>query len=188
MSTDVVEEIADDSGSEAAEPVLSRRFDFRSKKFKIVVLLLVVMTVEATAIYLLVPQPALSHGKFGTDGDPGQTPDPEGDPNLATEEVFVDTFNCANGRASTGIIHVTFDLAVTVAAGQAAKFDQAANVTHKYLVRQAIVKVARSSNLDDLNDPNLSTMKRLIREEVNKVLRKSYIIEVVISDFKTMEQ
>ena len=55
-------------------------------------------------------------------------------------------------------------------------------------VRQAVVKVARSSNREDLEDPNLSTMKRLIREEINKVLRKSFIIEVVISDFRTMEQ
>ena len=189
MSTDVAEEIAADSESEAQEPVSSRRFDFRSKKLKIVALLLVVMAVQAGVMYQFLPQRALSHGKSGNGEDPSQTPDPEQtNSNVPTAEVSISTFSCTNSRASTGTIHVTFELVAIVASDQELNFDQAANGVHKHRVRQAIVKVARSSSLDDLSDPNLSTMKRLIREEINKVLQKSYVIEVVISDFKTMEQ
>ena len=77
---------------------------------------------------------------------------------------------------------------VVTAHGQDVAFETAANQHHNARVRQAVLKVARSASLEDLNDPNLTTIKRQLREEINKVLRKSYVTEVVISDFKTMEQ
>lgn len=192
MSTDVADEIAADSETDTEETVPSRRLDFASKKVKIAALLLAVMAVQVAVAYLLIPQPALSHGKPESGEDPSQSPDPEQiDLNIDTAEVNIGTFSCTNNRASTGSIHVTFDLVAIVSAGQAANFERAADGikgVHKHRVRQAVIKVARSSNREDLSDPNLSTMKRLIREEINKVLQKSFIIEVVISDFKTMEQ
>jgi hypothetical protein len=39
-----------------------------------------------------------------------------------------------------------------------------------------------------MNDPNLGTIKRLIREEINRLLQKTYVIEVVITDVRIMEQ
>ncbi len=104
-------------------------------------------------------------------------------------EVTIDSFSTTNGRAAPGgVIHVSFKLTAVVASGQEIEFERAANEHHNGRVRQAVVKVARSASLDDLNDPNLTTVKRQLREEINKVLRKSYITEIVISDFKTMEQ
>jgi len=38
------------------------------------------------------------------------------------------------------------------------------NKVHKVRVRQEIVKVACSAILDDLRDPNLTTIKRLMHE------------------------
>jgi len=104
-------------------------------------------------------------------------------------EVAIDSFSTTNSRAAPGsVIHLTFKLTAVVAAGQDIAFENAANQHHNARVRQAVLKVARSASLEDLNDPNLTTIKRQLREEINKVLRKSYVSEVVISDFKTMEQ
>lgn len=104
-------------------------------------------------------------------------------------EVAIDSFSTTNSRAAPGsVIHLTFKLTAVVAAGQDMAFEHAANQHHNARVRQAVLKVARSASLEDLNDPNLTTIKRQLREEINKVLRKSYVTEVVISDFKTMEQ
>jgi flagellar basal body-associated protein FliL len=104
-------------------------------------------------------------------------------------EVTVDTFSTTNSRAAPGaVIHLTFKLTAVVAKGQDVAFETAANQHHNARVRQSVLKVARSASLEDLNDPNLTTIKRQLREEINKVLRKSYVTEVVISDFKTMEQ
>ena len=62
------------------------------------------------------------------------------------------------------------------------------NAAHKYSVRQAVEQIVRKAQREDLNDPNLSTLRRLIREEVNKVLGKSFVIEAVIHDFSMIEQ
>lgn len=99
-------------------------------------------------------------------------------------EVFVDKFRCTNSVAKPGAdITVSFSVYATVAKGQDVAFDTAVNKDHKGRVRQAIEKVVRGSNLDDLGDSNLGTIKRKIKEEVNKALRKSYIIEVVVSEY-----
>ena len=59
---------------------------------------------------------------------------------------------------------------------------------NKARVKQAVIEVVRKSSLTDLNDPQLSTMKRMMKEAINKVLKKSYIIETVISEYRTMTQ
>ena len=55
-------------------------------------------------------------------------------------------------------------------------------------VREKVNKIVRSSNLDELNDPNLGTIKRLIKEDINRLLRKTYVVEVIITDMRVMEQ
>lgn len=104
-------------------------------------------------------------------------------------EVTLETFMTTNNKAAPGsIIHMTFRLVCIVATAQRTAFEHAANEEHRHRVRETILKVARSASMEDLSDPDLSTIKRLFREEINKVLRKSYVTEVVISDFKTIEQ
>ena len=178
-------ERADDAVTSAPD-ASPRRFGLRERHLKVLGLLVIVMAVEAAGIYLLIPAPAAS--ATGAESEAGSsTPAAE----LSdTVEVPIDPpFNVTNSRAAPGsIIHITFRLVAVVSGRQQTAFADAVNVIHSARVRQAIVKVARSSSMEDLSDPELSTLKRLIREEINKVLRKSYVIEVVISDFKTMEQ
>jgi flotillin len=42
---------------------------------------------------------------------------------------------------------------------------------HTARIRQAVNKIVRSSSLEELNDPNLGTIKRLVREEINRLLK-----------------
>ncbi|HEX6984464.1 MAG TPA: flagellar basal body-associated FliL family protein [Planctomycetaceae bacterium] len=151
----------------------------------IAVLLLVVSAGMAAAFLWLLPGgeghgEEAAHGHEAGHGAEGEGPD--------SVEVLIDTFSTTNSRAAPGtVVHVTFKLTGVVPAGQEVAFEHAANQHHNTRVRQAVEKVARSASLDDLTDPNLTTVKRQLREEINKVLRKSYLTEVVISDFKTIE-
>jgi len=190
MATETSEDLdlnLDDLNEEAAP---TRKFDLSSKKFKIFALLLIVMSVEAIAIYFVLPKPSGPDGAAdGATGLVGENDDASSDLDKNIVEVDVGKFDCTNSKADAGTaVHVTFNLVAIVAKGQDEDFREAVTQEHKNRVRQAVVAVCRSSSLDDLYDPEIGVIKRRIRETVNKVLGQSYIKEVVLSDFKTMEQ
>ncbi len=163
--------------NEAASPPARRTL--LSKPLFLGVLLLVVSAGMAGTFLVLLSDDETAHDELALTADEGSD----------AVEVTVDSFSTTNSRAAPGsVIHLTFKLTAVVSSGQDIEFEHAANQHHNARVRQAVLKVARSANLEDLNDPNLTTIKRQLREEINKVLRKSYVTEVVISDFKTMEQ
>lgn len=104
-------------------------------------------------------------------------------------EVGIDSFSASNSLAAPGsVIHVRFNLVATVARGQETTFAELVSKSKQARVRQAVIKVARSASLEDLQDPELNVFKRQIKEEINKVLHKSYVNDVIISSFRTMEQ
>jgi hypothetical protein len=104
-------------------------------------------------------------------------------------EVDLDSFNFTNNRVNPGsVVHISFKVVALVAKPQEIKFRDLATKTNKSRVRQVVERIVRSSELDDLNDPNLSTIKRLLREDINKVLARSFISEIVIHDYRLMEQ
>ncbi len=106
-----------------------------------------------------------------------------------TVEVPIDSFSVSNSLAAPGsVIHVRFKLVATVADGQQITFAELVSKSKQARVHQAIIKVARSASLEDLQDPELSVFKRQIKEEINKVLHKSYVNDIIISQFRTMEQ
>ena len=106
-----------------------------------------------------------------------------------TAEVSIDNFSVTNNIAEPGAtIHVTFNLVALVEQGAASDFEAMVKENNKARVKQAVIEVVRKSSLTDLNDAQLSTMKRMMKEAINKVLKKSYIIETVISEYRTMTQ
>jgi flagellar basal body-associated protein FliL len=143
------------------------------------------MTLEGIVFLLLMP----SHPKPAA-GEVQATDESAATETAVTtdtaEEPFGDPFNCTNNQEE-GNLHLRFKVAGVVKSNQQVAFRDT-NAAHKTRVRQAVEKVVRSASRDDLNDPNLSTLKRLIREEVNKILGKSFIIEAVIHDFSMIEQ
>lgn len=148
-------------------------------------LLVIVMVVQFLMLYFL----------FGKSEEPEVDP---ADPSILDGEVLEDTkttemditptFNCTNSLSNQGqSLHVSFNLCVEVPSNLTEQFNEAKKA-HKNRIRQQVITIIRSAALEDLNDPNLSMIKRQIREEINKILSQSYIRSVIITDYRKMEQ
>jgi len=156
-----------------------------------IVLIVVIVQVVVTSLLLPGHAPADSGAKHEEkEQDHAATNQHHGDAENDGEfaEVPMGDFSFSNGTAAPGmIIHVDFKLSAVATSKQASSLDAQLKL-HQARVRQAVNKIVRMSSLDELNDPNLATIKRLIREDINRLLRKSYVLEVVITDVRTMEQ
>lgn len=166
----------------------------KPKKWMVIgAIVMIVVIVQVVVTSLLLPGRAASdsgakhddkeHEHAGTDQHHG-----DGDAEGEFAEVPMGDFSFSNGTAAPGmIIHVDFKLSAVATSKQASSLDAQLKL-HQARVRQAVNKIVRMSSLEELNDPNLATIKRLIREDINRLLRKSYVLEVVITDVRTMEQ
>lgn len=145
---------------------------------KNLLLVLVTMIVSVSGTYFVIGGSAPNEQAGAEESD-----DPD------SVEVEIDSFSISNSLAAPGsVIHVSFKLVATVANGQETTFGELVTKGKQARVRQAVIKVARSASLEDLQDPDLNVFKRQIKEEINKVLQKSYVNDVIISSFRTMEQ
>ncbi|MCA9093118.1 MAG: hypothetical protein KDA68_06500 [Planctomycetaceae bacterium] len=104
-------------------------------------------------------------------------------------EVNIGTdFNCTNGKAHEGaVIHVNFKVVALVNKNEEVNFKDAVKAADAR-IKEAVMIVARQADTEALNDPNLGSIKRLIREQINKILKKSYIREIVISEYSLIER
>lgn len=192
MATDLAEDKAID-GLDAPEAAQEQEtpsggFKLSGQKLKVVVLLLVVMGVQMSVGYMLLPAPAV------TSMEPeGDTAEGAGGTTVAagvnTVEVPLGSYNPTNSNGPSGsVLHVSFDLTAIVASDNNEGLKKAVFDTHKARIRSAVIRVIRSSNLEDLNDPDFNVIKRKIRSEINKVLQKTYVIEVVLDRIRLMPQ
>ena len=179
------EKPAENTESPEAAPAEGKK---KSGMTKIVILIAVAMIGEAGLFYFL----GIGSGNneaAATEENAAEEEKTEDEPADELVEVEVHSFNVTNSIAATDtIVHIAFKLHALVAADQKAEFDASANDKNKARVREAVEKIARSATLEDLEDYSLSTVRRLLREEINKVLRQSYVVDVVLSDYKTMKQ
>ncbi len=184
MATDATSTTETSAGSTA--PSTS---SFGTKNLLMIgVLIAFVMIAEAAVFYLLGIGIGNSSGEQQK-ADVAAVQEEEQNQEEQFVEVFIDTFNVTNTTAAAdAIFHISFKLTALVAKGQEVDFDNAANKTHKARVREVVVEVARSATIEDLNDPELSSFKRMLRERINKVLQRSYVVEAIISDFQVIEQ
>lgn len=185
--------MAEENAPEAEETTASDEAEAPPKKksglVKIVILLAVAMVGEAGLFLFLGIGSGDPAEAAAAEEDVPAEADEDADGKDELVEVEVHAFNVTNTKAAPDtIVHIAFKLHALVAMDQQDAFDEAANTQNKARVREAVERIMRSATLDYLEDPSLSTLKRLLREEVNKVLRQSYIVEVAIIDFKTMRQ
>ncbi len=155
---------------------------------KIAVLLVAFTALQVAVFYFLFPQ---SSGDADA-ADPEATVALEEDDSAADSsdlvEVLLDRFNCTNEVAVPGrSVNLDFELVAIVSRDMQTAFDLAANGEQKFRVRAAILRVARSASLADLSDPAQATIKRKFRSEINKVLRKSYVIDIAIPKYRKQE-
>ncbi len=144
------------------------------------------MAAEAVVMLLLMPsapKPAAGETSESVSQD---VADPDEIANSDYTEEPINEFKCTNNQQESNL-HLRFKVEAVVKKSERISFQEAVK-DRKARIRQTVEKIVRSASPEDLNDPNLSTLKRLIREEVNKVLEKSYVVEAVIHDFSMIEQ
>lgn len=174
----------------AAAPAAAPAPKSGGKLVLIIGLLAIVITAQAVITWLLMPsaQPPKPADPAAQTEIPEKTDEPADPVESDVAEVPIGDFNCTNNTAAPGVVmHVDFKLAALTSNRQSSALESQLK-QHQGRVRQLVSKVIRSSNLEELNDPNLGTIKRLVREEINRLLRKSYITEIIITDIRTMEQ
>lgn len=201
MATDLAEDTDVDASNlpgdgespdqqEGSETVSSPRaaFQLSRQKLKVIVLLLVVMGVQMAVGYMLLPEPAVSSMGSADEAADGSADD-SAQSSIDTVEVSLGSFNPTKSYGSgAAIIHVSFNLTAIVATDNKEPLLEAFKETHGARIRSAVGRVIRSSNLEDLADPKLYVIKRKIREEINKVLQKTYVNEVVLDEIRIMNQ
>jgi hypothetical protein len=149
--------------------------------------------------FLIIPSPSSGahesggeHATGGHDdshGDDGGHGGGHGSEHGGGGEVFVTEVSTSVSTNGGGtIFFVMFKLDAIVSASSKDTFSELITASHKARVKQAIVKVVRMSSMEDLNDPQLDVFKRNLRSEINNILPQRFIEEVIISDFRTMEQ
>lgn len=184
MAQDVMEddrEVAPENAPPAGgESSPLKKISLKSKPVKTLGLLVLVMVVEAAGIYVWLPQPSAQNADVAPEDlvDVNSFAD--------TVEVKIGDFrptSSAKGYQG-GDITLEFTLAAEVSKDVQESFRSAIKDAHQFRVRQAVERVCRSASREQLDDPNLSTLKRLLREEINKVLGQSYIIQVLITDWQ----
>ncbi|HEY3967834.1 MAG TPA: flagellar basal body-associated FliL family protein [Planctomycetaceae bacterium] len=151
-----------------------------------------VIAVQIGVTYLLMRSHApsnsgASHADAATAAPARVTPEHE----TAEEEIAeisLGEFSFSNTAAVPGIIlHVDFKLTALASTRQSSTLESQFRWNQER-IREAVNKIVRSSSYDELNEPNLGTLKRLIREELNRVLAKDLINEIVINDIRVLEQ
>jgi hypothetical protein len=174
----------------AAAPAARRRLRLSDKKIKIAVLLAVVMGVQVTIGYFLMPS-VVTHDEVEAEhGDHHEAARVEEDHGVDEEDLVefeIGNFSSTNSNAIAGTeIHISMTVVAAVSHKNHVAFEEAVLHDHPARIRQAIERVVRSSSIENLTDPDLNVIKRKIREDVNLILGKSYIIEVIISGYKSM--
>lgn len=160
-------------------------------KLKFIAIIMAAMIVEA-AVFFVVGFGSGGHEvEAATDGHgeekkPAEPPPP---PPTSFVEAELDGYSITNRLAAADTtLQVSFKLYALVAGDQKVAFETAAREDNKARVREAVERLIRTSTLDDLNDPALSSLKRQIREEINRILRQSYVSEIILSEYKTIER
>lgn len=190
----MVQKVAEEkAGADQSAPPQPRA---KSGKLVLIVgLVALFITAQAVITYLLMPKAAPPKAEDSATAKPAPPASPNGDDDAteaATEtfEVPMGDFNCTNSTDPGMVVHVNFKLVAVTAAGSSASKLESQLKLHSGRVRQLVNQIVRRSSLEDLNDPSLNTIKRSIRQEVNKLLRNTSanIDEIVISDITTMQQ
>ncbi|MCA9042145.1 MAG: flagellar basal body-associated FliL family protein [Planctomycetaceae bacterium] len=164
-----------------------------TKLIKIGALLAVVLGLQVIVVWWLLSRPAVPatevteeetiEGQFDEDNFN------DGASSVTDAEVVIDSFNCTNTSAiDEGVVHVSFHLSATTSPSNETDFQVAVTQTAERRVKEAVERVARNAPYEDLKDPYLNSIKRQIKDEINKVLRKSYVNEILITEFKIIEQ
>ena len=105
-----------------------------------------------------------------------------------TIEVNLGAFHIVSFNAKSGkSLSVDFELFGTVLASEQEDFDHL-YAAHEKRISEQITIAVRGLQADDLSDPGLGLIKRLILEKTNRALGKPLVREAVIAQFSHIER
>ena len=157
-------------------------------KMKILILIVVAMLGEAGLFFFLGVGSSGASDATTTETMSGED-GPQTDEEEELVEVEVHDFSVTNTAAAADtVIHISFKVHALLAIDQETGFKEKITASHKVRVRESIETIFRSATMEDLTDSSLSTLKRLVREEINRVLRQTYVVSIVFNDYKTIQQ
>lgn len=171
----------------AAAPPTAKKFG--GKRIKLIAIVLVLMTVPAIGAALLLPKGhTTSTGEAAENGHPSEDAHSAEKSTEGLVEVEIGSFSVTIELEDGMLWNVSFKLYATVGPAERSHFEEAVTERYKARVRQAVNKVVRRSNINDLRDPQLDLLKRNLKTEVNNVLPERYVREIIVTEIRTMQQ
>jgi flagellar basal body-associated protein FliL len=154
------------------------------------VIVIAVVSGEGAAAYMLLPSAADSAAAARAALE-AHAPEPEDDhhskePEL--EEVDLEQFKITSFQPASSItLRIEFRLYGMVKGDKAEEFRTLA-ASKKNRLRDNVMSIIRSADMNDLTDPALGLIKRKILETTNKALGKPLLQGVVFAEFTFLEQ
>lgn len=103
------------------------------------------------------------------------------------KEVEIGAFQLSNRTASGLNMHVQLALSGTVPEALTEEFAERYE-QHKSRIRQSVLSIIRSSTQQDLADPSLSLIRRKIQDQLNRLLGKKFLVDVVVTEVSVIGQ
>lgn len=149
---------------------------------KSIVVVLLVGAVFGAVSYFMMPRAG------GGAGGPGPAIVEEELPALPPNmvEVKLGSYICTNNREGRDT-HVTFDLVAVVQPDQEFELKEI-NKQKTARIREQVISVIRSANLEDLEDASLRRLKQQMVESLNKTIERKAIMEVIMGEFQLSRQ
>lgn len=150
---------------------------------KWIVVIAILMLVEAGVFFLMMGPSAPSEEDAEQQATEAIA---DGLSDVAAESDLIEvplepSFSVTNMSADIGTtVHASFDIVTAVSERNAESFRTAVEEKYKGRLREVINQVVRSASLEELQDPDLNQLKRRIREDLNKKLQHSFVVEVII--------
>jgi flagellar FliL protein len=129
-----------------------------------------------------------AEGEHGDEGHAEEDGHGEGGHGAHAVEVNLGAYHIVSFNPKTGKgLSVDFELFGTVLAEEKGDFDHL-YVAHEKRVSEQITIAVRGLQVEDLADPGLGLIKRIILEKTNRALGKPLVREAVISQFSFIER
>jgi len=102
-------------------------------------------------------------------------------------EVEIGSFQLSNRTPSGLNMLVQLALSGTVPEALSEEFSERYE-QHKSRIRQSVLSIIRSSTQQDLADPSLSLVRRKIQNQLNRLLEKKFLVDVVVTEVSIIGQ
>lgn len=154
------------------------------------VIVIAVVSGEGLAAFMLMPSAAetAAAAKAALEAHAPEPEDEHAAKEMELEEVDLEQYKITSFQPASSItLRIEFHLFGMVKADKKDEFTKLVEAK-KNRVRDNVMSIIRSADMNDLTDPALGLLKRKILETTNKALGKPLLQGVVFAEFTFLEQ